>query len=142
MLRKSFLVLLLSFLVSSPSLVLAGDISVADQNLSFEEVFRGLKSANVKELDALVSQIQVQRDFWLQGLRGYHPCFPRQGMAYECLIKPSGEIIAAKLCPSVLLVEGVENDDLQIVGRVKMLPSGERRYDFTPIPFADGWGNF
>lgn len=142
MLGKFFLNLLLSLFVLFPSLVLAGDVSAVDQNPSFEEVLRGLKSTNVKELEALLFQIQVQRDFWLRGLREYHPCFPRQGMAYECLIKPSGEIIAAKLCPSVVVVRGVERDDFQIVGRVKMLPNGVRRYDFTTIPFTDGWGNF
>lgn len=119
---------------------------------SYDEIMDCMSEPNQakmhqKDMDSFIDQLVVYRERLARGATGpqeMHPCFPREEpTTYACIIKPSGEIVVAKLMVRVIFLGRVfVGEELRIISRAKKMADGERRYDFTDILYADGWSQF
>lgn len=118
--------------------------AATDRLPSFVEIITSIMEANREQMDNLIDYLSEYQDRRRRGFSETNPCVPKEKqMAYDCLIKPSGEIVVAKLLVVASVSKnGERQEELRIISRAKKLANGERQYNFIPILYADGWSQF
>jgi hypothetical protein len=109
--------------------------ATTDDLPSFDEAMIAMAKPNQakmhqKDMDSLIDGLMVYRERLYRGAtdpKEMSPCFPREKrpedppMAYACLIKPSGEIVVAKLMAPKPL--NLNDDFLRPSGRAFVSPA-------------------
>jgi hypothetical protein len=110
---------------------------------SFEEVIAGV---NMGKLNAFLAEAFALRERAEQRKTNPslgNPC--ANALKYEeseCLVKPDGEVVIAKLQVLVFYEHGHRKLVVTITGRIRVLPGGIFYFDPREIPYQDGWSHF
>lgn len=123
-----------AFTADSPSF---DEVITAVQDLTPQEIVR-------EELRQLLDALYIERDEALREVEGrpsfFMPFCARalQGQEYDCLVLPQGEVVAARLA-TIRNTHDLEKGITIIVGRVHSFPDGRLIWNFSAIPYEDGW---
>lgn len=118
-------------------------VSGGDSFPSFEQaiagVNRGRLNAFLAEALALREQAEQRKADPSLG----NPCANAlKHEESECLVKPDGEVVIAKLQVLVLHEHGHRKMLVTITGRIRVLPNGVFYFDPRELPYQDGWSHF
>jgi hypothetical protein len=132
--------------------------SLAEENLpNFDDIIKALKKETPteeekrevrRELERTLDDLIIERDEERRNPEGQQSRFfmpfcarALQGYAYECLILPRGEIVIARF-RLLERVGGPNEETLIIVGRVRRFFDGHLVWNFSSVPYQDGWSRF